>query len=117
MNTDLTVKKDKSGSHEGYWIEFQKYFLSEIMFNTTGIVYVLLGDVSRAMEGFINPLGNYILGGKKDKITHPVFADYKHTDWDSRGLFKKVNRILADNGKEMIVWDPKVWEEVKELPF
>lgn len=117
MNTDLTVKKDKSTSHEGYWIKFQEYFLGDIMFGTTGIIYVLLGDVSRAMERYINPLGNYILGGKKDKIEHPVAASYKHTDWDSKGLFKKINRILRDNGKEMIVWDPAQWEVLKEVPF
>lgn len=119
MNTDLTVKKDKTGSHEGLWLPFQEYFLQEVMFGTTGIVYVLLGDVSRGMERYINPLGNYILGGKKDKIDHPVAASYKHSDWNSKGLFTKVNKILASNGQEMILWNPKRWEEIKEmqLPF
>ena len=117
MNTDLTVKANKTGSHEGLWEPFQKYFLQEVMFGTTGIVYALLGDASRAMEGYINPLGNYILGGKKDKIDHPVAASYHGGEWDSKGMFKKINRILKDNNKYEIFWDRTVWDEIKDLPF
>lgn len=117
MNTDLTVKKNKTASHEGLWAPFQKFFLEDIMFGTTGIVYVLLGDASRAMEGYINPLGNYILGGKKDKIDHPVAASYHGGEWDSKGTFKKINKLLIDNGKGEIYWDKNLWEAIKELPF
>lgn len=117
MNTDLTVKINKSSSHEGVWAEFQKYFLQEVMFGTTGIIYVLLGDVSRALEKYINPLGNYILGGKKDKIDHPVAASYHGGDWESKGLFTKINKILKVNNNEEIYWDRSVYEAVKELPF
>ena len=119
MNSDLTVKKNKTGSHEGVWLPFQKYFLEQIMYGTTGIVYVLLGDASRAIEGFINPLGNYILGGKKNKIDHPAAVAYgpSGAEWDSKGIFKKINKILKDNNKDEVFWNKDLWESIKELPF
>lgn len=117
MNTDLTVKANKTGSHEGLWAPFQQYFLQEVMFGTTGIIYALLGDSSRAVEGYINPLGNYILGGKKDKIDHPVAASYHGGEWDSKGLFTKINKILRSNKHGEIYWDRALLEAINELPF
>ena len=38
------------------------------------------------------------------EISHPASAAYKNTDWDSEGVFTKVNRILIDNKKSPINW-------------
>lgn len=113
LNTDLTCKLNKTSSHEGLWDSFQKYFLEEVMYGTTGIVYVLAGKVSHKMEKYINPLGNYIF-----KLDHPAAASHTHTDWDCKNIFTKTNRILHDNNNMKIFWDKKEWdEELNKTPF
>lgn len=112
LNTDLTCKLNKTGSHRGVWSEFQKFFLERIMGEKTGIIYILSGDESLAMEKYITPVGNYIF-----KTSHPMSASYSHTDWDSKGVFRKINTILRDHGNEPIHWNKDLWENLKELPF
>lgn len=112
LNTDLTCKLNKTGSHEKLWEPFQKFFLEEIMGCFTGIVYVLAGKASHRMEKFINPLGNYIF-----KIEHPAAASHGDRDWDCQKIFTKTNKIIEQNiGKEFTIkWDKKDWDE--EPPF
>lgn len=105
LNTDLTCKLNKTGSHEGLWDSFQKYFLEEVMYDYTGIIYVLAGKVSHKMEKYINPLGNYIF-----KVEHPAAASHKHTDWDCKNIFTKSNKILKENNNLSIAWNSKDWE-------
>ena len=115
LNTDLTCKKEKTGSHEGLWKPFQKYFLQEVMTSYTGIIYVLCGKSSHGMEKFINPLGNYIF-----KLEHPAAAAHRGDNiWRDQNIFSKINRILVDNyGKHYkIWWDKKDWEFYKDPPF
>lgn len=115
LNTDLTCKVDRTASHKGVWKEFQKYFLTEVMTNHTGIIYVLCGEASLAMEEFINPLGNYIF-----KVEHPAAASHRGDEvWRDQDIFAKINRIIVDNnGKyDRIWWDKKDWDFYKEPPF
>lgn len=115
LNTDLTCKVNKTSSHEGYWNEFQKYFLSEVLHTTTGIIYVLCGKTSHSMEEYINPLGNYIF-----KIEHPAAASHRGDNiWREQDIFAKINKILEENnGKHYRVWwDKKDWDFYKEPPF
>lgn len=111
-NSDLTCKLGKTESHAGVWREFQKYFLGEVMYGTTGIIYVLCGDASHKLERFINPLGNYIF-----KLTHPSSAQYGSGVWDSKGIFMKINNILKDNNDFEIMWDKRDWDEFSTPPF
>src|SRR5687768_16323127 len=55
LNTDLTCKLAKTGSHEGLWEPFQKFLLEEIMREIPGVVYVLAGKASHRMEKYISP--------------------------------------------------------------
>lgn len=111
-NSDLTCKVNKTESHAGYWDKFQKYFLQEVMHGTTGIIYVLCGKSSQRLERYINPLGNYIF-----KLTHPSSAQYGAGVWDSKGIFKTINRILKENNDFEILWDKKEWDEYSTPPF
>lgn len=112
LNTDLTCKLGKTESHAGLWTPFQKYFLEEVMYGTTGIIYVLCGRSSQKLGRFINPLGNYII-----ELEHPAHASHTHTDWDCKGIFSSINRILIDNNKETIFWDKREWDKYSEPPF
>ena len=107
LNTDLTCKLGKTGSHKGLWEEFQKFFLNKIA-NKPGLVYVLSGEVSERMEKFINPLGNHIL-----KTEHPAAAARSEREWNHKDIFNKINSLT--NGK--IYWEKGDWEKYSEAPF
>ena len=108
LNTELTCKLNKTGSHEGLWEPFHKYFLQEIMSGYSGIIYVLAGKVSHRMEKYIYTVGNY-----QFKMDHPVSASYKNTDWDCKNIFSKTNEIIRQNNgpHQQIMWDRKEWDE------
>lgn len=112
LNTDLTVKYNKTGSHERLWEPFQKFFLQEVMGSYTGIIYVLCGKSSHRMDRYIMPLSNYIF-----KLDHPSSAQYGSEKWDSEGIFNKINDILlGNNGKEtLILWNRVEFEQF--VPF
>lgn len=115
LNTDLTCKKDKTSSHKGYWEKFQQYLLGEILSYQTGIVYVLCGTSSHALERYISPLGNYIF-----KLEHPFAAGHRGDDiWRDNEIFAKINKIMVENnGKHYnIFWDKKDWDIYKDPPF
>lgn len=109
LNTDLTCKLNKTGSHYKLWECFQKYFLQEIMGKYKGIHYVLSGKSSHRMEKYIMNIGNYVY-----KIDHPVTASYSGISWDCKNVFTKINKILKEEDKK-IFWDRKEWEE--DCPF
>ena len=112
LNSDLTCKKDKTGSHEGLWHPFQEYFLKEVMYGTTGVVYVLCGKESKKMAKYINPLGNHIIS-----LEHPAAASHKNSVWKHQNVFKTINRILKDNNNYEIMWNPSDWENYITPPF
>jgi uracil DNA glycosylase len=112
LNTDLTCKKDKTGSHQGLWEPFQKYFLQEIMGGYPGIIYVLCGKESKRMRKYIYEMGNYVF-----ELEHPAAAEHTRRAWNHDGIFNKINKILENNTgiADRIFWDKKDWDE--ELPF
>lgn len=112
INTDLTCKLNKTSSHKKLWEPFQKFFLEEIMYSFTGIIYVLCGEESKRLEKYINPLGNYIF-----KIEHPVAASYSKREWNHQNIFRKINKILKENNNFSIEWDNKKYQEAIKIPF
>ena len=111
LNTDLTCKLNKTQSHEGLWEPFQKYFLEEVLRSDTQVIYVLCGKASLRMKKYINPFCKIF------ELSHPAAAAHTHTDWDSKGVFKKINMILKENNGYEVFWDKKAWDEYKEPPF
>lgn len=112
LNTDLTCKLNKTASHERVWEPFQRFFLQELS-KRTGLIYVLAGNSSHRMERFIpQPIGNHIF-----KIEHPMAAGHKHMDWNHKGIFKSINKILKENNHAAIHWDKREWDKYQEPPF
>lgn len=108
LNTDLTCKLAKTGSHEKLWEPFQKFFLTEVMGSNTGIIYVLCGKSSKRMRRYIYELGNYVF-----EIEHPAAAEHSNREWNHEGIFNKINKILNENNGiyPAIQWNPANWEE------
>jgi uracil DNA glycosylase len=110
LNTDLTCKLNKTGSHEKLWEPFQKYFLQEIMGGYTGVIYILCGKDSKRMRKYIYEMGNYVF-----ELEHPAAAEHMKRAWNYEEIFNKINNILKTNNGMTIFWDKKDWDE--ELPF
>ncbi len=114
INSELTVKKNKTGSHEGLWAPFHKYLFEEIFSGTNGIIYILAGKQNQKIEKYINSLGNYIW-----HIEHPAAAAHKNADWDFQDIFLQSNKIICSNNGPLykILWDKKDYDLKDELPF
>lgn len=112
LNTDLTVKAGKTGSHSGLWLPFMKYFLEEVLASYPGIYYVLCGKDSEVMKKFINPFAKVTI------LTHPSFANRAGTDWDDKGIFNTINKHVVEQLGEIykIHWDKRDYDEHK-APF
>ncbi len=111
LNTDLTCKLNKTSSHERLWEPFQK-FLLEYLYSRPNMIYILSGKTSERMEKFINPLGNHII-----KTEHPAAASHKNSDWNHRGVFSSVDRILKQTNNGKIYWNKRDWDKQNEAPF
>lgn len=111
LNTDLTCKVNKTGSHEGLWKPFQKYFLEEVLRSHPGIIYVLCGKSSHLLRSFIAPFSHVF------ELEHPSHANRHNREWEHKGIFNVIDRILIENKGFPIYWDKKEWEAYKEPPF
>lgn len=104
LNTDLTCKVNKTGSHDKLWMPFIKYFLEDVLGTYNNIIHVICGKPSLRIEGHINPFCKIF------KLEHPVAAAYTSRDWNSNGIFIKINNILKDNNLNEIQWNVDDWE-------
>jgi uracil-DNA glycosylase len=97
LNASLTCEKDKAGSHCDIWAPFMKYLLEEVL-DVTGVPIVFLGREAAKYSKHVGPFT------WKFEISHPASAAYKSVDWDSEGLFLKLNKILKDSNNTSIEW-------------
>lgn len=97
LNAALTTEINKAGSHIALWEPFTEYLFTEVLAVTQTPV-VFLGKDAAKYKRFVGPFTwNFTL-------SHPASAAYNHTDWDSEGVFTKVNKILKDNNGWEINW-------------
>lgn len=100
-NAALTTEMNKAGSHIELWEPFTKYVLEEIV-TPTGVPVIFLGKDASKYEKYTGPFSwNFVL-------THPASAAYKQSDWNTEGVFTKVNKVLKDNNNFHIEWLDKV---------
>jgi len=97
LNAALTVEANKAGSHNDLWQPFIKYLMEEV-FAYTGAPIVFIGKDAEKYKKYTSPLSwNFC-------VSHPASASYKNIDWDTEGVFGKVNKILMDNNGIKIEW-------------
>lgn len=97
VNAALTTEMNKAGSHIKLWEPFTKYLLEEVL-SPTGVPYIFLGKDASVYQKYIPPFTwSFVL-------SHPASASYKQSEWDTEGVFTKVNKILKDNNNISIDW-------------
>ena len=94
INTALTCRIDKIGSHYDIWKEFFFMVLDVISTQKSEVPVLLLGKQAHVYSVYLN---NPII-----KVSHPASAAYaKNQNWDCNDCFNKINEALKDNP---IVW-------------
>jgi uracil-DNA glycosylase len=97
LNAALTTEANKAGSHIDLWEPFTKYLFEEVI-NLSGVPVIFLGKDAARYKKYTNPFAWTFV------LTHPASASYKNTDWDTEGVFGKVNKIIKDNNNFEIMW-------------
>jgi uracil-DNA glycosylase len=97
FNAALTTEMNKAGSHIKLWEPFTKYLLEEVL-APTGVPYIFLGKDASVYERYLPPFSWSFT------LSHPASASYKQSDWDTEGVFTRVNKILRDNNNFSIEW-------------
>ncbi len=104
LNAALTTEINKAGSHIALWEPFTRYLFENVL-DTAGVPIIFLGKDAAKYERYVPPFTwSFVL-------SHPASASYKNTDWDTEGVFGKVNKILKDNNNY------KIWWLYEEPPF
>lgn len=99
LNTALTCRIGKIGSHIELWNPFITYLLDILGHYNSGLIYVFLGNKAKVWAKHI-PSINY-----KFFAPHPAAAGYaKQKKWNSGDLFNNINKILKENNGEKIIW-------------
>lgn len=98
LNTALTCKTGKTGSHSLLWRPFTKSLLLNLSKCTSGIVYVLMGSSAQSFEPYINKMFNHII-----RIRHPSYYARTKTKMPS-DIWKQINNILIGQNGYGIDW-------------
>jgi uracil-DNA glycosylase len=97
LNAGLTVEMNKAGSHNKIWEPFMKHLFENIL-SYTGVPFIFLGKDASYYERYVPPFTWSFT------LSHPASAAYKQSDWDTEGVFGKVNKILKGNNNLTINW-------------
>lgn len=98
FNAALTTEKNKAGSHLHIWEPFVKYLFEEVL-NPLGVPYVFLGkDATNRCEKYTGIFTHTF------SISHPASASYSGEDWNSEGVFSKVDTLIYENNGFSINW-------------
>lgn len=97
LNSALTVEEGKPGSHNSIWEPFMKYLFEEVLITNAAPV-VLLGREAQKMKRYILPFTWTF------DLSHPASAAYNNIQWDSKGTFTSVNKIIKENNNDVIQW-------------
>lgn len=97
FNAALTTEINKAGSHLSLWEPFVKYFFEDVV-GTEGAPIIFLGKEAAKYKKYVQPFKWTF------ELSHPASASYKQTEWDTEGVFGKVNKIIKDNNNFTIEW-------------
>jgi len=93
FNSSLTTRVGVAGAHQDLWRPFTEHLMG--IFNKKDIPVVFLGNDAWGYSDYNN---------LHFKLAHPASASRQHKQWDSQGIFKKVNEKLEDWYQAPIKW-------------
>lgn len=99
-NTALSVEISKPGTHQKIWKPFTSFWLDMLNNTTEDLIFVFLGKKAQEFESLIDE-------DRHTKIftSHPASAAYnQQLEWNSGGLFEKLDKLLIDKYGETINW-------------
>jgi uracil-DNA glycosylase len=99
LNASLTVEINKAGSHMDVWEPFIKYLFEEVI-NHLGVPILFLGKDAAKYKKYTGIFAHVF------ELSHPASASYKGTDWDTEGVFSKIDILLEENNGFTVQWLP-----------
>ncbi len=99
LNASLTVEINKAGSHMDVWEPFIKYLFEEVI-NHLGVPILFLGKDAAKYKKYTGIFAHVF------ELSHPASASYKNTDWDTEGVFSKIDILLEENNGFTVQWLP-----------
>jgi uracil-DNA glycosylase len=99
LNASLTVEINKAGSHMDVWEPFIKYLFEEVI-NHLGVPILFLGKDAAKYKKYTGIFAHVF------ELSHPASASYKGTEWDTEGVFSKIDILLEENNGFTVQWLP-----------
>lgn len=97
LNLGLTCEHLKAASHNDLWKLFIKEFFLQIIAKT-GVPIISLGKEAGVVDKYTAPFQWHF------NISHPASASYSGEDWDSKGVFKKVENVVENSLGKKLNW-------------
>jgi uracil DNA glycosylase len=98
LNTALTTEVGKIGKHYELWAPFIAYVFDYLKNFNTGLVYLYLGKKS---QEWMDSCGDNCV---KFTASHPASAVYNGSKWDSKGVFREVQKTVKALHNHTIHW-------------
>lgn len=99
LNASLTVEINKAGSHMDIWEPFIKYLFEEVI-NHLGVPIIFLGKDAAKYKKYTGIFTHVF------ELSHPASAAYKNSEWDTEGVFSKVDILLEETNGFTVQWLP-----------
>lgn len=97
LNASLTIEEDKIEEHLNIWEPFIQYLFENIL-NITGVPYVFLGEEAAKYSKYAGHLNKIFI------LEHPSDSAITKTQWNTKGVFKKVNELIDYTNNWTIEW-------------
>ena len=97
LNAALTTEINKAGSHISIWEPFIKYIFENI-FDVHRVPILFLGKDAGKFKKYL-PIFVWSF-----ELQHPAAASYKQTEWETEGVFTKINQIIKETHNFEIDW-------------
>ena len=106
-NRALNCKLYKTGSFVGMWDFWWKFYLEQVITPYfPGIPILFLGNESKKLRAYVFEMNNPVF-----ELTHPSFAARTNSLWETKGVFKSIDRITEGNNKLKINWKKEILVE------
>lgn len=97
LNAALTTEINKAGSHLDVWEPLMKYLFEEV-FNYLGVPIVFLGKDAARYKKYTGIFAHVF------ELSHPASDAYKNSEWDTEGIFSKIDVLLEENNGFGVQW-------------